>query len=51
MELCLVSTIADFVAIQLPYCRACAERKLNCEIIKSWPLDKSECDENEIAKL
>jgi hypothetical protein len=42
MDLCLVSSVTDFIAIQKPYCQICAERKLNCTIIRAWPIDKAE---------
>lgn len=37
-----MSTVTDFIAIKRPYCHACAERKLGCQILGSWPLDNSE---------
>lgn len=42
MELCLLSTHEDFIAIKKPFCKQCAQDKLKAEIINSWPLDPSE---------
>jgi len=42
MELCLVSGIQDAIAIKTPFCLSCAEKKLNVEIIKRWPLSPEE---------
>lgn len=34
MELCIVSSNVDFIAIKSPFCSTCAENKLNMKIYK-----------------
>ncbi len=38
MDLCIVSSNRDFIAIKTPFCLACAEKKLDLTILKRMPV-------------
>lgn len=42
MEMCLVSSTEDVVALKTPYCKTCAEKKLSLTILGTWPITSSE---------
>ena len=42
MDLILVSSNVDAIAVKTPYCKTCVQNKLNLTIIKTWSIEPAE---------